>query len=147
MSAKELKERNLKFLKLLVFLVLSLTIPEPPQIMSSSPNYRPFLSAFRRIPPQESFVQLANKENGRRRGKKRLFGQNWAKIPQVDVRTLQRRKNAIWDQFWLLRLKLSRLKLHFRFACKMQFLLLFTFEGNIQCAKKGIKSGLSHRMR
>ena len=39
-----------------------------------------------------------------------------------------------WDQ--LLRLKLSRVKLYFRFACKMEFLLLFTFEGNIQYAKK-----------
>ena len=31
-------------------------------------------------------------------------------------------------------------------ACKMNFLLLFTFEGNIQCAKKGITSGVSHGM-
>ena len=38
----------------------------------------------------------------------------------------------------LLRLKLSRVKLYFRFACKMKFLFRVTFEGNIQCAKKGI---------
>ena len=31
-----------------------------PQMMSSSANYRPFLSSFRHIPPQESFVKLAN---------------------------------------------------------------------------------------
>ena len=31
-----------------------------PQMMSSSANYRPFLSSFRLIPPQESFVKLAN---------------------------------------------------------------------------------------
>ena len=41
-------------------------------MMSSSTNYRPFLSSFRHIPPQESFVKLANylfmkkmAENGR----------------------------------------------------------------------------------
>ena len=31
-----------------------------PWMMSSSANYRPFLSSFRHIPPQESFVKLAN---------------------------------------------------------------------------------------
>ena len=31
-----------------------------PRMMSSSANYRPFLSSFRIIPPQESFVKLAN---------------------------------------------------------------------------------------
>ena len=31
-----------------------------PRMMSSSANYRPFLSSFRHIPPQESFVKLAN---------------------------------------------------------------------------------------
>ena len=30
------------------------------RMMSSSANYRPFLSSFRQIPPQESFVKLAN---------------------------------------------------------------------------------------
>ena len=30
-------------------------------IMSSSANYRPFHGFFRHIPPQESFVKLANK--------------------------------------------------------------------------------------
>ena len=56
----------------LLFLVLSVTISKPQQMMSSSANYRPFLSSFRHIPPQESFVKLANKlimkkmaENGR----------------------------------------------------------------------------------
>ena len=29
-------------------------------MMSSSANYRPFLSSFRHIPPQEHFVKLAN---------------------------------------------------------------------------------------
>ena len=29
-------------------------------MMSSSANYRPFLSSFRHIPSQESFVKLAN---------------------------------------------------------------------------------------
>ena len=42
------------------FLVLSATISKPPRMMSSSANYRPFLSSFRHIPPQESFVKLAN---------------------------------------------------------------------------------------
>ena len=38
----------------------------------------------------------------------------------------------------LLRVKLSRVKLYCRFACKTQdvILFLFTFEENIQCAKK-----------
>ena len=31
-----------------------------PRMMSSSANCRPFLSSFRHIPPQESFVKLAN---------------------------------------------------------------------------------------
>ena len=39
---------------------LSVTISKPPRMMSSSANYRPFLSSFRHIPPQESFVKLAN---------------------------------------------------------------------------------------
>ena len=42
----------------LIFLVLSVTTPEPPRMMSSSANYRPFLSSFRHIPPQEGFVKL-----------------------------------------------------------------------------------------
>ena len=42
------------------FLVLSVTIPEHLRMMSSSANYRPFLSSFRHIPPQESFVKLVN---------------------------------------------------------------------------------------
>ena len=45
---------------LFFFLVLSVTIPEPPRMMSSSANYRPLISSFRRIPPQENFVKLAN---------------------------------------------------------------------------------------
>ena len=53
-----------------LFLVLSATNPKPPLMMSSSANGRPFLSSFRHIPPQESFVQLANltiqTKNGRR---------------------------------------------------------------------------------
>ena len=44
----------------LFFFVLSVTNPKPPRMMSSSANYRPFLSSFRHIPPQASFVQLAN---------------------------------------------------------------------------------------
>ena len=40
--------------------VLSVTNPKPPWMMSLSANDRPFLSSFRHIPPQESFVQLAN---------------------------------------------------------------------------------------
>ena len=38
------------------FLVLSVTNPRLPRMMSSSANDRPFLSSFRHIPPQESFV-------------------------------------------------------------------------------------------
>ena len=44
----------------LFFFVLSVTISKPPRMMSSSANYRPFLSSFRHIPSQESFVKLAN---------------------------------------------------------------------------------------
>ena len=47
--------------KTYVFSVLSVTVPEPLMMMSSSANYRPFLSSFRHIPPQESFVKLANR--------------------------------------------------------------------------------------
>ena len=53
-----------------LFVVLSVTNPKPPRMMSSSANDRPFHSSFRHIPPQESFVQLANltmqTKNGRR---------------------------------------------------------------------------------
>ena len=50
------------------FLVLSVSRPKLPahsancchQMMSSSANYRPFLSSFRDIPPQKHFVKLAN---------------------------------------------------------------------------------------
>ena len=42
------------------FFFLSVTISKPPRMMSSSANYRPFLSSFRHIPPQEHFVTLAN---------------------------------------------------------------------------------------
>ena len=54
----------------LFFLVLYVTNPKPLLMMSSSANDRPFLSSFRHIPPQESFVPLANltiqTKNGRR---------------------------------------------------------------------------------
>ena len=48
-------------------------------MMSSSANDRPFLSSFRHIPPQESFVQLAIqiKMAAEEKG---LFGQTWVKI-------------------------------------------------------------------
>ena len=46
------------------------TPTRPIVMMSSSANERPFLSSFRHIPPQESFVQLTNltiqTKNGRR---------------------------------------------------------------------------------
>ena len=42
------------------FVFLSVTNPKRPRMMSLSANDRPFLSSFRHIPPQESFVQLAN---------------------------------------------------------------------------------------
>ena len=41
------------------FLVLSVTNPKPPRMMSFSANDRRFLSSFCHVPPQESFVQLA----------------------------------------------------------------------------------------
>ena len=47
-------------LRFIFFFSLSVTISKPPRMMSSSANYRPFLSSFRHIPPQESFVKLAN---------------------------------------------------------------------------------------
>ena len=46
------------------------TTTRPIVMMSSLANDRPFLSSFRHIPPQKSFVQLANltiqTKNGRR---------------------------------------------------------------------------------
>ena len=54
------KARFLSFLNFLFFVVLSVTNPKPSRMMSLSANDRPFLSSFRHIPPQESFVQLAN---------------------------------------------------------------------------------------
>ena len=73
------------FFKLLV-LVLSVSRPETPTrpivMMSSSANERPFLSSFRHIPPQESFVQLANLsiQTKMATGERGLFGQTWVKI-------------------------------------------------------------------
>ena len=66
----------------LFFFVLSVTNPKPPRMMSSSANDRPFLSSFRHIPPQESFVQLAylTIQTKNVRGEKGLFGQTWVKI-------------------------------------------------------------------
>ena len=66
MSAKELKKRGFKF-----FVCEQTRTPTRPIVMmSSSANERPFLGSFRHIPPQESFVQLANltvqTKNGRR---------------------------------------------------------------------------------
>ena len=50
----------------------------------------------------------------------------------MDVRTYARIKNVIWDQLLATKAaKLSRLKLYFRFACKMELLFQFTFEENI----------------
>ena len=57
--------------------------PTPPIVMmSSSANDRPSLSSFRHIPPQESFVQLANLsiQTKMAAGEKGLFGQTWVKI-------------------------------------------------------------------
>ena len=53
---------------LFFFLVLSVSRPKLPahsancchRMMSPSANYRPFLSSFRHIPPQDHFVKLAN---------------------------------------------------------------------------------------
>ena len=53
------KARFLRLLNVLCFLVLSVTISKPPRMMSSSANYRPFLSSFRHIPPQEYFCQVS----------------------------------------------------------------------------------------
>ena len=54
--------------RFLFFFVLSVSRPKLPahsancchRMMSPSANYRPFLSSFRHIPPQEHFVKLAN---------------------------------------------------------------------------------------
>ena len=63
-------ERFLALPSVFFFVVLSVTNTKPPRMMSSSANDRPFLSSFRHIPPQESFVQLASltiqTKNGRR---------------------------------------------------------------------------------
>ena len=60
LRVQELKKRGFKLFQLLVFLVLSVTIPKLPWMMSSSANYRPFLRSFRHIPSQDCFVKLAN---------------------------------------------------------------------------------------
>ena len=70
-------------------------------MMSLSANDRPFLSSFRHIPPQESFVQLANltiqTKNGRRG--ERLIWSNLGYNPSwMEARTFARIKNLIWDQ-------------------------------------------------
>ena len=86
MSAKELKKRGFKFFKLLVFFSFvceqTRTPTRPIVMMSSSANDRPFLSSFRHIPPQESFVQLASLsiQTKMAAGEKGLFGQTWVKI-------------------------------------------------------------------
>ena len=56
-----------------------------PRMMSSSANYRPFLSSFRHIPTQESFVKLANYLFRQNMAvcEKCVFDQNWAKIPRT----------------------------------------------------------------
>ena len=75
-------------------------------MMSSTANFRPFLSSFRHIPPQEN---LSSRHKHGRWG-----GQNPS---EMDVRTFARRKNAIWDQSLATKkLKLSRVKLFFRFV-------------------------------
>ena len=53
------------------------------RMMSSSANYRPFLSSFRHTPPQEHFVKLANSlfRQNMTVYVKCLFDQNWAEIP------------------------------------------------------------------
>ena len=92
------------------FVVLSVTNPKPPRMMSLSASYRPFVSSFLHIPPQEGFVKLANE----------LFRQKmaadeknvvWSKLgqnpSQMGARTFARIKNLLR----LLRLKLSRGKL------------------------------------
>ena len=58
MSYRDFKSAVTTAPRFLIFLVLSVTVPEPPRMMSSSANYRPFLSSFRHIPPQEGFVKL-----------------------------------------------------------------------------------------
>ena len=76
MSAKELKERGFyraavgvrgHVLPSVYFFFFSFvgdyiqtSADDVPRMMSSSANYSPFLSSFRHMPPQESFVKLAN---------------------------------------------------------------------------------------
>ena len=43
---------------LFIFLVLSVTNPKPPRMMSSSPNYKPFLSSFRHIPLRKVLYRI-----------------------------------------------------------------------------------------
>ena len=42
-----------------LFFVLLVTISKPPRMMSSSANYRPFLSSSRHIPPSGAFCQVS----------------------------------------------------------------------------------------
>ena len=53
------------FVKQLVFFsfvgdYIQTSADDVPRMMSSSANYKPFLSSFCHMPPQESFVKLAN---------------------------------------------------------------------------------------
>ena len=67
-------------------------------------------------------------------------------------RTFAKIKHLI-SSCWLLRLKLSRVKLYFVFACKtenrrfcnLEFLFLFTFDRNIQCAKKVLRLAMEYQ--
>ena len=117
-----------------------------PRMMSSSSNYRPFLRSFRHIPPQESFVKLANllfmkkmPENGRnvylvKTGPKSLRDRR-----QVICKDKECNLGPVAGYYGWNYSELSCLFVSVRnrrWFCNLEFLFLFTFEGNIQCAKK-----------
>ena len=68
------------------FLVLLVTISEPPRMMSSSANYKPFLSSFRHIPPQAAD------------GKTLYLFKLGPKSFSDGRRTFVKIKHLIWDQ-------------------------------------------------
>ena len=83
------------------------------------------------------------KKNGRRSGE--IFF--WSKLGQnpseMDVRAYARIKNAICDELLASKAEIIQSQAVFSFRvqhgrrfCNLKFLFLFTFEGNIQCAKK-----------
>ena len=68
----------------------------------------------------------------------------------MGVRTFVRMKNLIWDQLLATKAEIIQSLAVFSFCvrngrfCNLEFLFLFTFEGNIQCAKKVLRLAMEY---